>query len=151
VVAVANGLFVQDGVEIKPPFLDILAGQYGAGVQVVDFQDGTAKAAIDAWVREQTAERIQKLFDQLPPETAVVLANAVYLKADWQTPFAKEPLQEGPFTLADGSVVSATMMRRVDEGMRYAEGDGWQAVEIPYAGDELVMWVILPERGGSPA
>jgi len=106
VVAVANGLFVQDGVEIKPPFLDILAGQYGAGVQVVDFQDGTAKAAIDAWVREQTAERIQKLFDQLPPETAVVLANAVYLKADWQTPFAKEPLQEGPFTLADGSVVS---------------------------------------------
>ncbi|MBA3799459.1 MAG: serpin family protein [Geodermatophilaceae bacterium] len=150
VVAVANGLFVQDGVEIKPPFLDILAGQYGAGVQVVDFGAGTAKPAIDAWVREQTAERIQKLFDQLPPETAVVLANAVYLKADWQTPFAKEPLKEGPFTRADGSVVTATMMRRVDEQMRYAEGDGWQAVEIPYAGDELAMWVIVPDGDRSP-
>ncbi len=151
VVAVANGLFVQEGVEVKRPFLEILAGQYGAGVQVVDFGAGTAKAAIDAWVREQTAERIQKLFDQLPPQTKVVLANAVYLKADWQVPFVKEPLQEGPFTRADGSAVSATMMRRVDEGMRYAEGDGWQAVEIPYAGDELAMWVIVPERGGSPA
>ncbi|MDQ3493489.1 MAG: serpin family protein, partial [Chloroflexota bacterium] len=151
VVAVANGLFVQEGVEVKPPFLDILAGQYGAGVQVVDFQDGTAKAAIDAWVREQTAERIQKLFDQIPPLTRVVLANAVYLKADWQTPFLKEPLEEGPFTRTDDSVVTATMMRRVDEGMRYAEGDGWQAVEIPYAGDELAMWVIVPERDGSPA
>ncbi|MDQ3553428.1 MAG: hypothetical protein M3395_03335, partial [Chloroflexota bacterium] len=109
VVAVANGLFVQDGVEVKQPFLETLAGQYGAGVQVVDFQDGTAKDAIDAWVREQTAERIQKLFDQISPETEVVLANAVYLKADWQTAFAKEPLEEGPFTRADGSVVSATM------------------------------------------
>jgi serpin B len=151
IVAVANGLFAQDGVEVKRPFLDVLAGQYGAGVQVVDFQAGTAKAAIDAWVRKQTAERIQKLFDQIPPETRVVLANAVYLKADWQTPFLKEPLEESPFTRADGSVVTATMMRRVDEGMRYAEGDGWQAVEIPYAGEELAMWVIVPEVGGSPA
>ncbi len=150
VVAVANGLFVQEGVEVKQPFLETLAGQYGAGVQVVDFGAGTAKAAIDAWVREQTAERIQQLFDQIPPETEVVLANAVYLKADWQVPFAAEALQEGPFTRADGSVVSATMMRRVDEAMRYAEGDGWQAVEIPYAGDELAMWVIVPERDGSP-
>ncbi len=150
-VAVANGLFVQEGVEVKQPFLEILAGQYGAGVQVVDFGAGTAKAAIDAWVREQTAERIQKLFDQISSRTRVVLANAVYLKADWQVPFVKEPLQEGPFTRADGSVVTATMMRRVDEGMRYAEGDGWQAVEIPYAGDELAMWVIVPERDGSPA
>ncbi len=148
-IAVANGLFVQDGVEVKRPFLDILAGQYGAGVQVVDFLAGTAKESIDAWVREQTAERIQKLFDQLPPETEVVLANAVYLKADWQTPFAT--LQESPFTLADGTVVTATMMRRVGEGMRYAKGDGWQAVEIPHAGDELAMWVIVPERGASPA
>ena len=125
VVAVANGLFVQEGVEVKQPFLEILAGQYGAGVQVVDFQAGTAKAAIEDWVREQTAERIQKLFDQLPPQTKVVLANAVYLKADWQTPFLKEPLEESPFTRADGSLVTATMMRRVDEEMRYAEGDGW--------------------------
>jgi serpin B len=150
-VAVANGLFVQQGVEIKQPFLEILARHYGAGVRVVDFGAGTAKPAIDAWVREQTAERIEKLFDQLPPETRVVLANAIYLKADWKVPFVKEPLTNGPFTLADGTVIDVAMMRRVDELMRYAEGDGWQAVEIPYAGDELAMWVLVPERGGSPA
>jgi len=151
VVAVANGLFVQEGVEIEQPFLEILAHDYGAGVRVVDFQAGTAKPAIDAWVREQTAERIEKLFDQISPSTRVALANAIYLKADWQMPFVKEPLRDGRFTLADGAVVNATMMRRVDEAMRYAEGDGWQAVEIPYAGDELAMWVIVPEGDRSPA
>jgi serpin B len=150
VVAVANGLFVQEGVEVKRPFLEILARQYGAGVRTVDFQGGTAKPAIDAWVREQTAERIQKLFDQIPPLTRVVLANAIYLKADWQTPFVKEPLADGPFTRADGTVVNATMMRRVDEEMRYAEGEDWQAVEIPYAGGELAMWVIVPAGDRSP-
>lgn len=151
VVAVANGLFLQRDVEVKTPFLEILARQYGPGVRTVDFAAGTAKPAIDAWVQEQTAGRIQELFDRIPPLTRVALANAVYLKADWQTPFVKEPLVEGPFTRADGTEVSATMMRRIDEQMRYAEGEGWQAVEIPYAGEELAMWVIIPEADGSPA
>jgi serine protease inhibitor len=44
---------------------------------VVDFQDGTAKGAIDAWVREQTAERIQKLFDRTPTGDPGRAVNAV--------------------------------------------------------------------------
>ncbi len=151
VVAVANRLFVQEGVEVKRPYLEVLAGHYGAGVRVVDFGAGTAKPTIDAWVREQTAGRIEELFDEVPPETQVVLANAVYLKADWQVPFMEESIRSGPFTRADGTVVNAPMMRRLDERMRYAEGDGWQAAEIPYAGNEFAMWIIVPEREGSPS
>lgn len=150
VVTIANGLFAQEGVTVKRPFLEILARHYGAGVRVVDFEAGTAKAAIDAWVRERTADRIEKLFDEIPPDTRVVLANAIYLKADWEVPFVEEPVRAGPFTLTDGTVVDATMMRRLDT-MRYAEGDGWQAVEIPYAGDELAMLLLVPEGGRPPA
>ncbi len=151
VVAVANRLFVQEGVEVKRPYLEVLAGHYGAGVRVVDFEAGTAKPAIDAWVREQTAGRIEELFDTISPETRVVLANAIYLKADWQVPFMEESVRSGPFTRADGAVVSAPMLRRLDERMRYAEGDGWQAAEIPYAGDQFAMWIIVPEQDRSPS
>ena len=150
VVAVANRLFVQEGVEVKRPYLEVLAGHYGAGVRVVDFGAATAKPAIDAWVREQTAGRIEELFDEVPPETQVVLANAVYLKADWQVPFTEGSIRSGPFTHADGTVVTVQMMGLLDERMRYAEGDGWQAAEIPYAGDQFAMWIIVPEREGSP-
>ncbi|WP_283139273.1 serpin family protein [Rhizohabitans arisaemae] len=147
VVTVANGLFTQRGTAIGEEFLGTLARQYGAGVRTVDFTSPDAIKIMDAWVREQTADRIKKLFDQLDPSTKVVLANAVYLKADWKTPFAKHPVKPGTFTRADGTTVQAPMMN--EQGpMRHAAVDGWDVVELPYAGDELAMWVMVPKTAG---
>jgi serpin B len=36
------------------------------------------------------------------------------------------------------------------ETFRYARGDGWQAVELPYVGERLAMWVLVPDRGRTP-
>ncbi|MDQ3974427.1 MAG: serpin family protein [Actinomycetota bacterium] len=149
VVSIANGLFAQQGQPVEEAFLETLAAQYGVGVRTVDFtQPDAAKSTIDAWVRQQTAERIKQLFNSLDPNTKLVLANAVYLKADWATPFAENPTKDAPFTLADGTTVQAPTMHRLDT-MRYTTGDGWQAVELPYAGDELAMWVLVP-TGDTP-
>ncbi len=40
-------------------------------------------------------------------------------------------------------------MHAADE-LRYAAADGWQAVEVPYAGGQLAMRVLLPAPGRSP-
>jgi serpin B len=81
----------------------------------------------------------------------LVLANAVYLKADWLRPFAGAgPTEDLPFTLADGSEVTVPTMKQLDT-MRYALGDGWQAVELPYAGEQLAMWVLVPSGEATAA
>lgn len=150
VVTLANGLFAQRGLAVQEPFLETLAGQYGAGVRTVDFGDPPqAKAEIDAWTAEQTGERIEELFAELSPSTELVLANAVYLAADWRVPFAEYPVEPAEFTRADGGVVQADMMRQL-EMLRYASGDGWDAVELPYAGEQLAMWVLVPEGEATP-
>lgn len=95
-VAIANGLFVQNGMPVKDGFLRTLAAQYGAGARLVDFPSGQAADQINTWVRTQTAQRITKLFDRLDPLTRLVLANAVYLKADWQSPFSMNPTTGAP-------------------------------------------------------
>jgi serine protease inhibitor len=149
VVGIANGLFAQRDLPIKQPFLRTLAAQYGTGVRTVDFRKD-ATAVIDAWVEEQTAGRIKKLFDQLDEATRLVIANAVYLKADWEHAFAGDGHEENAaFTREDGSTVRTKLMRQTTE-LRYASGAGWQAVELPYAKSDLAMWVLLPARGGSP-
>ncbi|GAA3794426.1 serpin family protein [Sphaerisporangium flaviroseum] len=149
VVGIANGLFAQRGLPVKQKFLRTLASQYGAGVRTVDFQEDAA-GAINAWVDEQTAGRVEKLFERLDPLTRLVMANAVYLKADWLHPFAEDPPeQDAAFTRADGSTVRTKLMR-LKADLRYASGPGWQAVELPYAGSDLAMWVLVPERGSSP-
>jgi serine protease inhibitor len=147
-VSLANGLWVQRGFEVGEPFLRTLAAKHGAGVRPVDFGAGeSAKRAIDEWARVQTADRIKEVFEDLPSSTRVVLANAVYLRADWTVPFAD--IGPEPFTRADGTAVSADMMSRTGEA-RYAAGRSWQAVELPYAGSDLDMWVIVPRGRTAP-
>ncbi|WP_248962149.1 serpin family protein [Sphaerisporangium perillae] len=149
VVGIANGLFTQKGMPVGQDFLRTLAAQYGAGVRPVDFS-ADAAGTINAWVDEQTAGRIEKLFDRLDPATRLVIANAVYLKADWQHAFAEDDPEDAAFTRADGSTVRTKLMRQ-RSALRYAFGAGRQAVELPYAKSELAMWVLVPARGGSPA
>jgi serpin B len=145
---IANALWAQRGFPIGEPFLRTLAAQYGTGVRTVDFHSAGATDAIDAWVRERTDGRIRKLFDRLDPNTKAVLANAIYFKADWRSPFrGTDP--EARFTRADGSTVKAPMMYQLTP-LSYAKGPGWQAVELPYKSADFAMWVLLPEPSGAP-
>jgi serine protease inhibitor len=143
ILTVANSLFVQQGQPIGAPFLHTLATDYGAGVRTVDFASSTATEEINAWARTQTADRIQKLFDTLDASTRLVLANAVYLKADWAVPFVEQSTTDGPFTTAAGKQISVPMMHR-GGSLGYLKTAGWQAVSLPYAGGKLAMWVIVP-------
>lgn len=149
VVALANGAFVQDGLEVRREFLRTVTAHYGGGVHAVDF-GGDAAGVIDAWAKERTAGRITRVFDRLPESTRVVLANAAYLRAEWERPFAEATPERATFTRADGSTTPVELMR-LNAPFRYAEGDGWQAVELRYAESELAMWVLVPRAGGSPA
>lgn len=151
VVAIANGLFVKQGRTLRADYVRLIREKYGAAAQYVDFTSGEATKVINAWVREQTADRIDKLFDRIEENTLAVLANAVYLKAGWATPFDESQTKDEPFQLADGGTVNAPMMRFAKpDKLNHVSGDGWQAVELPYKGGELSMWVLLPTKGLTP-
>src|SRR5262249_37911409 len=139
-VAIANGLFLGSGLRPAEAFLRTLAEQYGAPAQAVDFGSDQAAQVINAWVQRQTAGRIDHLFDRLDPATVAVIANAVYLKADWRQPFEEGATQQQPFRRADGSTVQVPMMHLVSSGLRYARGSGWQAGQLPYAGTGPALW-----------
>ena len=146
VVVIANGLFVADGFgpSVHRPFLDLLAAQYGAHPDSLDFSSPTAAETVNGWVAQQTLGRIKKLFDQLDASTLMVLANAVYLKATWVNQFNPASTTTGPFTTSTGSSVQAQLMRQTTEPVRYAENDRWQRIALPYVGGELTMRVVLP-------
>ncbi|MGA2514483.1 MAG: serpin family protein [Candidatus Limnocylindrales bacterium] len=144
---IANAPFAQRGLQLQPAYLDTLASKYGAGLRLVDFENDPSGACklIDAWVSDQTEGRIPKLLDSLDSLTRLVLVNAIYLKAPWQTPFDEKNTEPEPFTRSDGSQVSIpTMGLNLSEG-RYASGSGWQAVELPYAGGSLAMTIVVPD------
>ncbi|MEP7178076.1 MAG: serpin family protein, partial [Pseudonocardiales bacterium] len=146
IVAIANGLFIDQTYSdvIEPEFLTTLAANYGASPTTMSFADPAAAHAINEWVARQTRDRITKLFDRLDPETCLVLANAVYLKATWMHQFSEHATTDGPFTTAGGHPVPARLMHERFQSVRYAARDGWQRVSLPYVGNELAMRIVIP-------
>jgi serpin B len=149
-LTVANALWGQRGTKFEEGFLKLLAQQYGAAMRLVDYKTDSeaARVEINKWIAEQTSGRIEDLISEggLNSLTRLVLTNAVYLLAPWEAPFDEDGTSPGVFYLVDGSEATAELMH-LYEPLRHASGDGWQAIELPYAGRELSMIVVVPDKG----
>ena len=147
---IANSLWGQRDYEFLEEFLDVLAGNYGAGMRLVDFVTASepARIAINDWVSDQTEEKIKDLIPQgaIDSMTRLVLANAIYFYADWLYPFDANSTHDGAFTLLDGEEVTVSMMSQL-KNYQYAQGDNYQAVELPYVGNTAAMTIIVPDFG----
>jgi serpin B len=149
VYSVANRIWSQRGLPLKPEFLDEMVEHFGAPVVAADFAGAVeaARQEINGWVGEQTRGRIQQLFPPgvLTAKTVLTLVNAMYLDASWEFPFDPESTSTGAFTRGDGSKVDAEYMH-YDQSLPTGFSDGeWQSVELPYAGGGLSMLVIVPQ------
>jgi serpin B len=151
---IVNAIWGQKNYNFLAEFLDVLAENYGAGLRILDFTTETEKsrAAINQWVSDQTEGRIKDLMPSgaINEQTRFVLANAIYFNAAWENPFNKGGTADGPFYLLDGGQVTVPMMRQM-EHFGYADGEGYQAVELPYDGNELSMVILLPTSGNFTA
>ena len=146
----ANSLWGLKGYPYRESFLDKIAANYGAGLRLVDFVDDPegARKRINEWVAGQTNEKIEDLLPKgaLSTLTRLVLANAIYFKANWESTFSKAVTEDGSFTALDGSTSSVPMMTQ-QESFPYAKRDGHQLIELPYVGGQVGMIIILPPDG----
>ncbi len=149
-LSMANAVWGRRGLAWKMPFLDTLAENYGAGIETLDFAGApeASRQFINAWVEAATRDRIRELLpaEAIGAHTALVLTNAVYLKAPWQKAFEPALTEEGDFTRLDGTAVRAPFVHE-QALLAYAEGAGWQAVEKQLRGGALRMLFLLPAAG----
>jgi serpin B len=148
---VANALWADRSLALRPAFLALVEREFAGFLRTADFRrdPDAGRRAVNEWVAERTGGRITDLLGPgaIRPETRLVLANAVYLKALWEEAFAVPATAPAPFH-APGGDVSVPFMRRT-ASFGHARLDGWQAVELPYKGRALAMVVLLPDPGAS--
>ena len=146
---IANRLFAQKDYDFRQDFLSLVKQNYGAEFQPLDFVADPAAATqhINKWVADQTRNKIRDLIpaDALNKLTRLVLANALYLKAPWADPFSEKTTQPEPFHVRGGAPVNLPMMRKTAR-FGYAKREGFTAVSLPYAGDDLQFLVLLPDE-----
>lgn len=152
-LSLVNTVWVQSGFPLTPTYDSAMRTGFGAGMRRIDLGGDPegARATINDDVARSTHDKIR---DLLPPGsitdlTRLVLANAVYLHAAWASPFDRADTQPRAFHLADGSIDYPTTMEQT-ASLPYVDGDGYQAVELPYAGGRLAMSVLVPDHGLGP-
>jgi serpin B len=145
----ANRLWGQTDYGFLPQVRRTLQDNYGAGIEEVDFGDPEQVCrTINSWTAKETRHKIKDLL--LPgivtPRARFVLTNAIYFKGDWVSRFKRVDTQVGPFHLGDGKTVRTQLMRQ-SGGFLYASGgETFDAVELPYAGQDVTMVVLLPKK-----
>lgn len=149
-LSVVNALWGQSGYTFLPDFLDNLAQNYAAGIRLLDYKSDpdAARKVINDWVAQQTADKIKDLIPQpaIDRSTILVLTNAIYFNAPWLNPFQESQTAPGPFTLLNGSHVNVALMH-ISRSYSYAHKDGLSAIELPYAGGQVAMVVLVPDAG----
>ena len=144
----ANTLWPSEEYEFLKEFLALVKKFYGALITPVDYDDEEAtRRKINSCVEEKTQNKIKDLISPgvLDSLTRLVLVNAIYFKGEWATRFDAELTSQESFLIAPGSQVEVPMMKLKHE-FNYAESDGLQVLELPYAGDDLAMILLLPRE-----
>ena len=150
-VNIVNALWAEKTYTFRSDFLDTLAANYGAGVNLLDFINAPepSRVTINTWVANQTNNRIQDLLPSgsVDSSTELVLTNAVYFNAAWKNPFDPNDTYDSPFTLLDGSSVSAKLMNAEYSILPAVQGTNFVAAALPYANDSLSLVVVVPDVG----
>ncbi|MFT3684498.1 MAG: serpin family protein [Phycisphaerales bacterium] len=186
---IANALWVERSYDLSPAYVQTIDHFYGSGggggsgvtpLNIARDPEGS-RSHINAWVADHTEQRIKDIIPPggLAPSTRLVIANAVYFKGQWATPFEQSGTKDEEFTAAGGAKLPVKMMHAgwrwapyaafsgngspfatphkipKDESKRpatYPDDAGFTMIELPYKGGDLSMLVLSPRSAsGLPA
>ncbi len=146
-VNTANGLWLDSDFDALPEYKQVLESCYEAEISSINLQKN-GKKIINAWCEKKTNGKIKDVIQEISPETDFVLANALYFKGPWQTPFEKENTKKKQFTNHDGSKSEAYFMWREDK-TRYYANEKYSAIALRLGDRSFDMDIILPNEGVS--
>ncbi len=149
-LSVANSLWARTGEPFYPEFLQKNQTFYNAKVTDLDFTDPKTPSIINAWVKQSTNGKIEKIVDrkEIEPTTILFLINAIYFKGNWTKPFDKTQTKELPFTLLNGTQKPQPMMFQQAQ-YQYYTNPLFQAVMLPYGQGRLSLYIFLPQNNVS--
>jgi len=122
---IANRIFVDKEVGLKEDF-DFKGDKEGARLK------------INQWVSDKTENKIKNLLSRgtVDSETSLVLVNAIYFKAKWESTFKKSSTHKATFSNTDGSNSKVDFMHK-NEHFGYSENEDYQ----------VQLTVVLPREG----
>lgn len=150
---VANGVWVDSSTKVLPDYNKVLQKDFGAKIEKADFKTDSAGEVkkINALVAEQTKDKIQDLLttNDITSSTRLLLANAVYFKGSWVSPFHPRDTSIQNFYPESGGMIPVEMMKQTSSFLYY-ENSLFQLISMPFTKDRdnpntILCGFILPK------
>ena len=147
---VANGLFGRKEFNFNEMFRTFAPLCFETRFETVDFANDLegSRQYINDWAANVTHQTITELFSPgaIKPDSVLVIANAVYFKGLWSTPFEANRTTRAIFNLSPNKQRLVQMMMLKEEKLQYTQNAAFDCriIELPYLDEEVALYVFLP-------
>ena len=181
---IANSMWIERSMPRVQSFIEnTKTYQSELAVKSANFKNRSEeeRQRINQWIASETRNKIRDLFDagSIRTDTRIVLANAVYFRGTWRSPFPKASTKFEDFHLASGEIEAIPMMHQsfesaaryaafhgdgstyetptripadADPKIGYPGDDGFLLLELPYNGEGVALSILIPRTpNGLPA
>lgn len=146
----ANRLFGEKTCDFLPAFKESCQKFYQGELEELSFANDTEESRkhINDWVAEKTEGKILEILSvgSVSPLTKLVLVNAIYFKGRWKEQFDRKHTRGMPFKGNQETKTVQMMFKHDTFKMVCVREVQSQILELPYAGEELSMVILLPEE-----
>ena len=146
----ANALWAEQDFHFLDEYLTTVEKYYGGKTTNLDFKNepDSSRLIINNWVEDKTNNKIKDLFPEgsIHPLTRLVLTNAIYFKAEWLIQFDADKTSDENFRVNPDKSIKVPMMQPTSQKstFNYTQNKDLQILEMPYAGEDLSMLILLP-------
>ena len=154
VLEIANRIYSRFGLKLSGDYVREIFKNFGAEISELDFSGDPfgSQKSINWWFSNTTRGSVDKLLESpLPADTFIFIANAVYFKAFWKTPFDIKDTKIGKFYTSENDGINMMMMKISNIMLKVAtdQDNKLTIVALPYSDARTSMLIVLPDVGNS--
>jgi serpin B len=136
----ANALMLQKrGDLVSADYVTALKTKYAAEVL-----KNPSLEDINGWVAKKTEGKIDRMLDQIDPNSVATILNAVYFKARWASVFNAGLTRSEAFNLTRSQMADIALMNQTGSFSLVSRG-GYRALRMNYEVPELGLVIVLPD------
>ena len=145
IMQIANSIWYRNTIPVKPDFIETNKKYFKAVINPMNFSDPATVNTINNWVKESTNGKIDKIVEQIDPQTIMYLINAIYFKGTWQYQFDKSKTMDDYFKKGSGELVQCRMMN-LETDFYTSSNDTFTILDLPYGKGNFSMTILLPAK-----
>ncbi|KAM4662411.1 protein Z-dependent protease inhibitor [Discoglossus pictus] len=140
--------FAHEIFPIKEGFVNLSTEYFDMEFQNIDFHNSSAKNIINSFVNKKSKGKIPQLYDEIDPQTKLLLLDFIFFKGKWDYPFNPAFTQDDSFFINKYKSVKVPMMFKKDKIYSVVDKTfSCTIFKLNYKGSAQML-IVMPDKEG---